>query len=97
MDAVAHLCNKNVVPKTIMQDCRLCLLMGRLTRGNVASHLQICRLYLKRMQGLSNGSGCDPATDNFFFVSSHVSGHFMRAYYDHYLPYVPVAAMQHQR
>ncbi|PWA90308.1 Zinc finger, FYVE/PHD-type [Artemisia annua] len=53
------------------------------------------------MQGLSNGgaggngSGCDPATDHLF-VSSPVRAHFLQAYSDHYLPYAPVAALQHQ-
>uniref|UniRef100_A0A2P2L087 HTH myb-type domain-containing protein n=1 Tax=Rhizophora mucronata TaxID=61149 RepID=A0A2P2L087_RHIMU len=50
VDVVAHLGIKNAVPKTIMQ----LMNVEGLTRENVASHLQKYRLYLKRMQGLSN-------------------------------------------
>ncbi|PWA45489.1 homeodomain-like superfamily protein [Artemisia annua] len=99
VDAVAHLGIKNAVPKTIMQ----LMSVDGLTRENVASHLQKYRLYLKRMQGLSNGgaaggngSGGDPATDHLF-ASSPVPAHFLRSNSDHYLPYVPVAALQHQQ
>ncbi|XP_023741317.1 transcription factor MYBC1 [Lactuca sativa] len=98
VDAVAHLGIKNAVPKTIMQ----LMSVDGLTRENVASHLQKYRLYLKRMQGLSsgsgNGSGGDPATDHLF-ASSPVPAHFLhqgRPNSDHYLPYVPVAALQQQ-
>ena len=38
--------------------------VAHLCLKNVASHFQNFRLYMKRMQGLSNGSGCDPATDH---------------------------------
>ncbi|KAJ0791786.1 putative transcription factor MYB-HB-like family [Helianthus annuus] len=95
VDAVAHLGIKNAVPKTIMQ----LMSVDGLTRENVASHLQKYRLYLKRMQGLSPGagSGGDPATDHLF-ASSPVPAHFLhqgRPNSDHFLPYVPVAALQH--
>ncbi|KAK6151350.1 hypothetical protein DH2020_013985 [Rehmannia glutinosa] len=103
VDAVAHLGIKNAVPKTIMQ----LMSVDGLTRENVASHLQKYRLYLKRMQSISNGggsnisaaSGVDPATDHLF-ASSPVPAHFLhpgRANSDHFLPFVPVAAaaMQH--
>ncbi|CAH9068893.1 unnamed protein product [Cuscuta epithymum] len=107
VDAVAHLGIKNAVPKTIMQ----LMSVDGLTRENVASHLQKYRLYLKRMQGLSNGGGgggsssasggVDPATDHLF-ASSPVPAHFLhpvRSNSDHFLPFVPVvspsAAMQH--
>lgn len=105
VDAVAHLGIKNAVPKTIMQ----LMSVDGLTRENVASHLQKYRLYLKRMQGItSNGgganspaalsaSGMDAATDHLF-ASSPVPPHFLhptRANTEHYLPFVPVAAMQH--
>ncbi|PIN24993.1 hypothetical protein CDL12_02255 [Handroanthus impetiginosus] len=106
VDAVAHLGIKNAVPKTIMQ----LMSVDGLTRENVASHLQKYRLYLKRMQGISNNgggggnspaamaaAGMDPATDHLF-ASSPVPTHFLsRANPDHFLPYVPVqaAAMQH--
>ncbi|XP_019188009.1 PREDICTED: transcription factor PCL1-like [Ipomoea nil] len=106
VDAVAHLGIKNAVPKTIMQ----LMSVDGLTRENVASHLQKYRLYLKRMQGLSNGgggggggnnsagAGVDAATDHLF-ASSPVPPHFLhpvRSNSDHFLPFVPVAAaMQH--
>ncbi|KAK4784243.1 hypothetical protein SAY86_018611 [Trapa natans] len=101
VDAVAHLGIKNAVPKTIMQ----LMSVDGLTRENVASHLQKYRLYLKRVQGLSTG-GCgangggagagDPVTDHLF-ASSPVPPHFLhpvRPSSDHYLPFVPVAALQ---
>lgn len=107
VDAVAHLGIKNAVPKTIMQ----LMSVDGLTRENVASHLQKYRLYLKRMQGLSgggNGAGggavglaasADSATDHLF-ASSPVPPHFLhtgRSNSDHFLPYVPVAALQHHQ
>ncbi|XP_071723723.1 transcription factor MYBC1 isoform X2 [Rutidosis leptorrhynchoides] len=88
VDAVAHLGIKNAVPKTIMQ----LMSVDGLTRENVASHLQKYRLYLKRMQGLSSGSGggvgngspggglasasSDSATDHLF-ASQPVPAHFL--------------------
>ncbi|XP_073039377.1 transcription factor MYBC1-like [Primulina eburnea] len=88
VDAVAHLGIKNAVPKTIMQ----LMSVDGLTRENVASHLQKYRLYLKRMQGISNGgngsgignsspaglsgSGMDPAMDHLF-ASSPVPAQFL--------------------
>ncbi|KAK3003834.1 hypothetical protein RJ639_018113 [Escallonia herrerae] len=104
VDAVAHLGIKNAVPKTIMQ----LMSVDGLTRENVASHLQKYRLYLKRMQGLSGGGGGGPggggggsgdaATDHLF-ASSPVPAHFLhsvRPNSDHFLPFVPVAALQQQ-
>ncbi|XP_060177247.1 transcription factor MYBC1-like [Lycium barbarum] len=98
VDAVAHLGIKNAVPKTIMQ----LMSVDGLTRENVASHLQKYRLYLKRMQGFSNsgmgsgsGAGADTATDRLF-ASSPVPPHFLhpgRGNPDHYMPFVPVAAV----
>lgn len=99
VDAVAHLGIKNAVPKTIMQ----LMSVDGLTRENVASHLQKYRLYLRRMS--SNGSavgnnspgGVDPATDRLF-ASSPVPAHFLnpnRQNSDHFLPFVPVASMNH--
>ncbi|WCJ28726.1 Homeodomain-like superfamily protein [Euphorbia peplus] len=107
VDAVAHLGIKNAVPKTIMQ----LMSVDGLTRENVASHLQKYRLYLKRMQGLSSGGGgganggsggglaasSDAATDHLF-ASSPVPAHFLhpgRPNSEHFLPFVPVAALQH--
>ncbi|XP_057786356.1 transcription factor MYBC1-like [Salvia miltiorrhiza] len=101
VDAVAHLGIKNAVPKTIMQ----LMSVDGLTRENVASHLQKYRLYLKRMQGISSNGAAganspaalsDAATDHLF-ASSPVPPHFLhpaRATSDHFLPFVPVAAMQ---
>lgn len=102
VDAVAHLGIKNAVPKTIMQ----LMSVDGLTRENVASHLQKYRLYLKRMQGISTGGGAsgagagslssDPATDHLF-ASSPVPAHFLhpsRQNSDHFMPFVPVAALQ---
>ncbi|KAK4725301.1 hypothetical protein R3W88_028080 [Solanum pinnatisectum] len=96
VDAVAQLGIKNAVPKTIMQ----LMSVDGLTRENVASHLQKYRLYLKRMQGFSNSgsvseTGLDPATDHLF-ASSPVPAHFLhpgRGNSDHYMPFVPVAAV----
>ncbi|XP_019162796.1 PREDICTED: transcription factor PCL1-like [Ipomoea nil] len=104
VDAVAHLGIKNAVPKTIMQ----LMSVDGLTRENVASHLQKYRLYLKRMQGLSNGGGgagnnsgggggVDPATDHLF-ASSPVPAHFLhpgRPNSEHFMPFVSVPTMQH--
>ncbi|WMV52928.1 hypothetical protein MTR67_046313 [Solanum verrucosum] len=96
VDAVAHLGIKNAVPKTIMQ----LMSVDGLTRENVASHLQKYRLYLKRMQGLSNsgsvsGAGVDPAMDNLF-ASSPVPAHFLhpgRGNSDHFMPFVPMGVV----
>ncbi|KAI7997184.1 Transcription factor MYBC1 [Camellia lanceoleosa] len=61
------------------------------------------RLYLKRMQGISagggggGGGGSDPATDHLF-ASSPVPPHFLhpgRSNSEHFLPFVPVSALQH--
>ncbi|CAN0890641.1 Transcription factor MYBC1 [Linum grandiflorum] len=105
VDAVAHLGIKNAVPKTIMQ----LMSVDGLTRENVASHLQKYRLYLKRMQGSGGGglsssstSGVDAATDHLF-ASSPVPAHFLHPAAgagrppnsEHFLPFVPVSALQH--
>lgn len=65
VDVVAHLGIKNAVPKTIMQ----LMNVEGLTRENVASHLQKYRLYLKRMQGLSND---DLSPSDHLFASTPV-------------------------
>ncbi|KAL3533485.1 hypothetical protein ACH5RR_007006 [Cinchona calisaya] len=104
VDAVGHLGIKNAVPKTIMQ----IMSVDGLTRENVASHLQKYRLYLKRMQGISNGGGGGGVTgnasmtaaggDSDLFASTPVPAHFLhpgRPNSEHFLPYVPVAAMHH--
>ncbi|KAJ0962456.1 hypothetical protein J5N97_030284 [Dioscorea zingiberensis] len=62
VDVVAHLGIKNAVPKTIMQ----LMNVEGLTRENVASHLQKYRVYLKRMQGLSNEG---PSSSDHLFAS----------------------------
>ncbi|KAF8397445.1 hypothetical protein HHK36_016362 [Tetracentron sinense] len=66
VDVVAHLGIKNVVPKTIMQ----LMNVDGLTRENVASHLQKYRLYLKRMQDLSNNDA--PSSSDLLFASTPV-------------------------
>ncbi|WCJ20485.1 Two-component response regulator ORR24 [Euphorbia peplus] len=65
VDVVAYLGIKNAVPKTIMQ----LMNVEGLTRENVASHLQKYRLYLKRMQGLSNDG---PSSSDQLFASTPV-------------------------
>ncbi|KAI3450349.1 hypothetical protein Pfo_007014 [Paulownia fortunei] len=65
VDVVAHLGLKNAVPKTIMQ----LMNVEGLTRENVASHLQKYRLYVKRMQGLSNEG---PSPSDHLFASTPV-------------------------
>ncbi|CAO1947393.1 unnamed protein product [Urochloa humidicola] len=65
VDVVAHLGIKNAVPKTIMQ----LMNVEGLTRENVASHLQKYRLYVKRMQGLSNEG---PSPSDHLFASTPV-------------------------
>ncbi|KAL6200242.1 hypothetical protein ACLB2K_030024 [Fragaria x ananassa] len=65
VDVVAHLGITNAVPKTIMQ----LMNVEGLTRENVASHLQKYRLYLKRMQGLSNEG---PSSSDPLFSSTPV-------------------------
>ncbi|KAG6505289.1 hypothetical protein ZIOFF_037644 [Zingiber officinale] len=109
VDAVAHLGIKNAVPKTIMQ----LMSVDGLTRENVASHLQKYRLYLRRMQGhnASGGAGsggpisaADAATDQLF-ASAPVPHHFLSrggpvtapGAPEPFLPYVPVAALQHHQ
>uniref|UniRef100_A0A0D9VAU9 HTH myb-type domain-containing protein n=1 Tax=Leersia perrieri TaxID=77586 RepID=A0A0D9VAU9_9ORYZ len=65
VEVVAHLGMKNAVPKTIMQ----LMNVEGLTRENVASHLQKYRLYVKRMQGLSNEG---PSPSDHIFASTPV-------------------------
>ncbi|TYJ26311.1 hypothetical protein E1A91_A07G111300v1 [Gossypium mustelinum] len=65
VDVVAHLGIKSAFPKTIMQ----LMNVEGLTRENVASHLQKYRLYLKRMQGLSNEG---PSASDQLFASTPV-------------------------
>lgn len=105
VDAVAHLGIKNAVPKTIMQ----LMSVDGLTRENVASHLQKYRLYLKRMQGISSGGGNGGGVNGNasmasaggsevdLFASTPVPAHFLhpgRPNSDHFLPFVPVTAIQ---
>uniref|UniRef100_A0ACD5XHQ8 Uncharacterized protein n=1 Tax=Avena sativa TaxID=4498 RepID=A0ACD5XHQ8_AVESA len=65
VDVVAHLGIKAAVPKTIMQ----LMNVEGLTRENVASHLQKYRLYVTRMQGLSNEG---PSPSDAVFASAPV-------------------------
>ncbi|XP_075506222.1 transcription factor PCL1-like [Primulina tabacum] len=68
VEVVAYLGLKNAVPKTIMQ----LMNVEGLTRENVASHLQKYRLYVKRMQGLSNEG---PSPSDHLFASTPVPRH----------------------
>ncbi|CAL4971928.1 unnamed protein product [Urochloa decumbens] len=79
VDVVAHLGIKNAVPKTIMQ----LMNVDGLTRENVASHLQKYRLYVKRMQGLSNEG---PSPSDHIFASTPVPHSLVQD------PQVPYAA-----
>ncbi|CAL4959240.1 unnamed protein product [Urochloa decumbens] len=79
VDVVAHLGIKNAVPKTIMQ----LMNVDGLTRENVASHLQKYRLYVKRMQGLSNEG---PSPSDHIFASTPVPNSLVQD------PQVPYAA-----
>ncbi|KAF0933634.1 hypothetical protein E2562_018867 [Oryza meyeriana var. granulata] len=84
VDVVAHLGMKNAVPKTIMQ----LMNVEGLTRENVASHLQKYRLYVKRMQGLSN-EGPSPSDHTHLDVYKRQMHHHHHAYaavssYPHY-------------
>nr|BAM77023.1 PHYTOCLOCK 1 [Triticum monococcum subsp. monococcum] len=65
VEVVAHLGIKSAVPKTIMQ----LMNVEGLTRENVASHLQKYRLYVKRMQCLSNEG---PSASDHIFASTPV-------------------------
>ncbi|KAJ8438465.1 hypothetical protein Cgig2_027145 [Carnegiea gigantea] len=56
VDVIERLGIGKAVPKTIMEMMNV----EGLTRENVASHLQKYRLYLKRMEGLSNESHSNP-------------------------------------
>ncbi|KAM7522163.1 hypothetical protein LguiA_012065 [Lonicera macranthoides] len=84
VDVVAHLGIKNAVPKTIMQ----LMNVEGLTRENVASHLQKYRLYLKRMQGLSNDG---PSASDHLFASTPVPQSFQESGYGGHvpMPYTP--------
>ncbi|TVU37030.1 hypothetical protein EJB05_18995, partial [Eragrostis curvula] len=93
VDVVAHLGIKNAVPKTIMQ----LMNVEGLTRENVASHLQKYRLYVKRMQGLSNEG---PSPSDHIFASTpvpHSLVHEPQAQVPAPTPYAgaPAAAMYH--
>ncbi|KAL8531167.1 hypothetical protein ACS0TY_007975 [Phlomoides rotata] len=68
VDVVGHLGLKNAVPKTIMQ----LMNVEGLTRENVASHLQKYRLYVKRMNGLSNEG---PSPSDHLFASTPLPPH----------------------
>jgi SHAQKYF class myb-like DNA-binding protein len=78
VDVVAHLGIKSAVPKTIMQ----LMNVEGLTRENVASHLQKYRLYVKRMQGLSNEG---PSPSDHIFASTPVPPSLVL--HEHQVPY----------
>ncbi|XP_020577736.1 transcription factor PCL1-like [Phalaenopsis equestris] len=90
VDVVAHLGIKNAVPKTIMQ----LMNVDGLTRENVASHLQKYRLYVKRMQGLSDEG---PSTSDHLFASTPVPPQsFQEQPMQHPMPYVVPAMIPMQ-
>ncbi|KAG9145424.1 hypothetical protein Leryth_021345 [Lithospermum erythrorhizon] len=75
VEVVGHLGIKNAVPKTIMQ----LMNVEGLTRENVASHLQKYRLYLKRMQGLSDEG---PSASDHLYIG--FMGHQFNMMQPHY-------------
>ncbi|OEL12875.1 Transcription factor PCL1 [Dichanthelium oligosanthes] len=90
VDVVAHLGIKNAVPKMIMQ----LMNVEGLTRENVASHLQKYRLYVKRMQGLSNEG---PSPSDHIFASTPVPHSLVHEpqqvpapYYHHHVAAAPM-------
>ncbi|KAL6853333.1 hypothetical protein ACP4OV_019362 [Aristida adscensionis] len=86
VEVVAHLGMKSAVPKTIMQ----LMNVEGLTRENVASHLQKYRLYVKRMQGLSNEG---PSPSDHIFASTPVPPHTL--VHDPQVPSAPAAMYHH--
>ncbi|XP_039810878.1 transcription factor PCL1-like [Panicum virgatum] len=88
VDVVAHLGIKKAVPKTIMQ----LMNVEGLTRENVASHLQKYRLYVKRMQGLSNEG---PSASDHIFASTPVPHSLVHEPQPHQVPAPPPMYQYH--
>lgn len=108
VDAVAHLGIKNAVPKTIMQLMSVDGLTRENVASHLQKYrLYLKRMQGVSAGGGGGGPGsgggglssasADPATDHLF-ASSPVPPHFLhpgRPNSDHFLPFVPVAALQH--
>ena len=108
VDAVAHLGIKNAVPKTIMQLMNVDGLTRENVASHLQKYrLYLKRMQGLSSGGGGAGNGAvggggltggtDAATDHLF-ASSPVPAHFLhpgRPNSDHFLPYVPVAALQH--
>ncbi|XP_022872101.1 transcription factor MYBC1-like [Olea europaea var. sylvestris] len=107
VDAVAHLGIKNAVPKTIMQLMSVDGLTRENVASHLQKYrLYLKRMQGISSNGGGVGGnnspaalaavGVDPAMDHLF-ASSPVPAHFLhpsRANSDHFLPFLPVAAMQ---
>lgn len=108
VDAVAHLGIKNAVPKTIMQLMSVDGLTRENVASHLQKYrLYLKRMQGLSAGGGGGGGGggagggaglaaADPATDHLF-ASSPVPPHFLhpgRASSEHFLPFVPVAALQ---
>lgn len=113
VDAVAHLGIKNAVPKTIMQLMSVDGLTRENVASHLQKYRLYLKRMQGLSGGGGGGAGgvngggsgaagvnADPATDHLF-ASSPVPAHFLhpgaRGNSDHFLPYVPVAALHQQQ
>lgn len=109
VDAVAHLGIKNAVPKTIMQLMSVDGLTRENVASHLQKYRLYLKRMQGLSGGSAAGAAgagaaaaalaasADPATDHLF-ASSPVPPHFLhpgRPNSDHFLPFVPVAALQH--
>ncbi|OMP09343.1 hypothetical protein COLO4_05571 [Corchorus olitorius] len=108
VDAVAHLGIKNAVPKTIMQLMSVDGLTRENVASHLQKYrLYLKRMQglsggggggaAGANGGAGGGASADPATDHLF-ASSPVPPHFLhpgRGNSEHFLPFVPVPALQH--
>ncbi|KAE8653852.1 CIP111-like protein [Hibiscus syriacus] len=110
VDAVAHLGIKNAVPKTIMQLMSVDGLTRENVASHLQKY-RLYLKRMQGLSGGSGGganggsggaglgASTDPATDHLF-ASSPVPPHFLhpgRANSEHFLPFVPVPALQHNQ
>ncbi|EEF45068.1 transcription factor MYBC1 [Ricinus communis] len=108
VDAVAHLGIKNAVPKTIMQLMSVDGLTRENVASHLQKYrLYLKRMQglssggAAGVNGSAGGGGGAAASDaatEHLFASSPVPAHFLhpgRPNSDHFLPFVPVAALQH--
>lgn len=86
VDVIEHLGIEKAVPKTIMEMMNV----EGLTRENVASHLQKYRLYLKRMEGLSNEGHSVPRRPPTFFECDGFGSMSMPPQQQQSLPLMPM-------